>query len=566
MDPSPTASPTPPPSTLLPTLPIPILDKTPATPPLATTSPTNPAVPASNLWWGTDSTPRGSRVSGQSSGERGSDGQADAVSIAHGEKARWVLEEGGKYPVPPGSKDTLDAILFYNNASRRMGYPQTPVPGLATDESLSSGWEHRRLLDYESLAALVEDKPGRSLLWHVLPDILSACGATIPSYSTYLESLAGAPDIDHGKLIMETHHPDYTVIRVHTHYVKTKWTWSQRRLPEENIVVTFNTFEDPMRRSDYELLRDRLFNEKNGEPKWVVLDAGLFGLTILHHMIGRELKFLVEAFKFISYWEATVAEDFRHMIILLSEFSRYSSSLTDIIAHLRAINAQEAQLVAKGLPTELWSSKFVGEAKVTLAASKMRLDEAAVMGKDLMQRCQRLQDLTTTMMDMHANDSMERLAIVTILFLPITFVATFFSMSFAEIEENTRPISYFWKLSIPLTVLFVILFASSNIARAYTALTRLQLRVRARWVWWQPDPSEPPFKWLPEVAQTVVGWTWPKAKRKVWDEIRKEGKRGVDGNEGEGDVGMGPGLPGDTYMGRGVDWDEMVEGSRDGVK
>nr|XP_019048603.1 hypothetical protein I302_02375 [Kwoniella bestiolae CBS 10118]OCF27533.1 hypothetical protein I302_02375 [Kwoniella bestiolae CBS 10118] len=116
--------------------------------------------------------------------------------------------------------------------------------------------------------------------------------------------------------------------------------------------------------------------------------------------------------------------------------------------------------------------------------------------QDLIDRGQSLEIFCFNMLSSRANDSMERLAIVTIVFLPLTFIASYFSMGFKDFTVLERSPSFFWKISVPLSVFFFLIFAYSTLKR----LLKFTLNVfsrnirttqntrsfqRLKYQWWQ---------------------------------------------------------------------------------
>ncbi|CAD6581015.1 MAG: hypothetical protein TREMPRED_002905 [Tremellales sp. Tagirdzhanova-0007] len=73
--------------------------------------------------------------------------------------------------------------------------------------------------------------------------------------------------------------------------------------------------------------------------------------------------------------------------------------------------------------------------------------------------CDHLTDYVFNMLSFQTNASMERLSIVTVVFLPLTFIASYFGMNFTGFEQLNGPVSYFWKIAAPCTVGFFVVFS-----------------------------------------------------------------------------------------------------------
>ncbi|ODN86323.1 hypothetical protein L198_07342 [Cryptococcus wingfieldii CBS 7118] len=91
--------------------------------------------------------------------------------------------------------------------------------------------------------------------------------------------------------------------------------------------------------------------------------------------------------------------------------------------------------------------------------------------------CDHLTDYVFNVLSFQTNASMERLSIVTVVFLPLTFIASYFGMNFTHFAQIEGPVSYFWKVAIPCTVGFFLVFSASYLRALGVTLAR---RVR-RW-------------------------------------------------------------------------------------
>ncbi|WVQ74121.1 hypothetical protein IAR50_003712 [Cryptococcus sp. DSM 104548] len=91
--------------------------------------------------------------------------------------------------------------------------------------------------------------------------------------------------------------------------------------------------------------------------------------------------------------------------------------------------------------------------------------------------CDHLTDYVFNVLSFQTNASMERLSIVTVVFLPLTFIASYFGMNFTGFEQIEGPVSYFWKVAIPCTVGFFLIFSFTYLKALAVTMAR---RVR-RW-------------------------------------------------------------------------------------
>lgn len=114
--------------------------------------------------------------------------------------------------------------------------------------------------------------------------------------------------------------------------------------------------------------------------------------------------------------------------------------------------------------------------------------------------CDHLTDYVFNVLSFQTNNSMERLSIVTVIFLraypfsfslsypialqltaALTFISSYFGMNFTDFDALENNVWYFWKLALPLTIAFFVIFSFSYIQTGWDTLTRrLQRRQRER--------------------------------------------------------------------------------------
>ncbi|EIW73078.1 hypothetical protein TREMEDRAFT_67197 [Tremella mesenterica DSM 1558] len=90
--------------------------------------------------------------------------------------------------------------------------------------------------------------------------------------------------------------------------------------------------------------------------------------------------------------------------------------------------------------------------------------------------CDHLTDYVFNALSFETNASMERLSIVTVVFLPLTFIASYFGMNFDGFSELHGSVSYFWKVAIPCTLGFFITFSFSYLRTGAETLGRKLFR------------------------------------------------------------------------------------------
>ncbi|BEJ14529.1 hypothetical protein CspHIS471_0402960 [Cutaneotrichosporon sp. HIS471] len=96
--------------------------------------------------------------------------------------------------------------------------------------------------------------------------------------------------------------------------------------------------------------------------------------------------------------------------------------------------------------------------------------------------CDHLTDYVFNVLSFQTNNSMERLSIVTVIFLPLTFISSYFGMNFTDFPAlETDVWNGFWKYAAPLTIAFFVIFSFSYIRTGWETLRRrLERRQRER--------------------------------------------------------------------------------------
>ncbi|MBW0493814.1 hypothetical protein O181_033529 [Austropuccinia psidii MF-1] len=76
-----------------------------------------------------------------------------------------------------------------------------------------------------------------------------------------------------------------------------------------------------------------------------------------------------------------------------------------------------------------------------------------------------LVDFTFNTMSFSTNESMKQLSIVTIIFLPLTFLTGYFGMNFVKFDAIQKSDAFFWSLAIPITTLMILMFMMERLSR-----------------------------------------------------------------------------------------------------
>ncbi|WVF66344.1 hypothetical protein IAT40_001084 [Kwoniella sp. CBS 6097] len=233
----------------------------------------------------------------------------------------------------------------------------------------------------------------------------------------------------------------------------------------------------------------------------IATDATLLGLSMVHRVVGYASGVTRQAGQTTSRWARLVNQDLT--IERINEISEMIITLQDFKKRLKPLQSVYRKLGNLPLKYQIQHpAKSAISAEMTLQGTQ-RLDEVFEQVDGLVERCKILEGFAFSMMSMRANESMERLAIVTIVFLPLTFIASYFSMGFDDFSDLSRPPIYFWEISIPLSMVFFIIFAYSNLKRGYFASRKVYDKLKRQ--------GEKEVYWAKKDVEL-----WWRANRRKW--------------------------------------------------
>ncbi|KAF9926566.1 hypothetical protein FBU30_003853 [Linnemannia zychae] len=110
------------------------------------------------------------------------------------------------------------------------------------------------------------------------------------------------------------------------------------------------------------------------------------------------------------------------------------------------------------------------------------MDHCKTMVEDIdtmLNLCERLINMIFNLITYDTNETMRRLTLVTILFLPITFVAGVYGTNFRIFPELDHDIAYFWTICGVIFAVFVILIVGEWLLSRWKA-KRIEMRLKSR--------------------------------------------------------------------------------------
>ncbi|EGG10500.1 uncharacterized protein MELLADRAFT_76846 [Melampsora larici-populina 98AG31] len=222
-------------------------------------------------------------------------------------------------------------------------------------------------------------------------------------------------------------------------------------------------------------------------------DASMLLQAVLDLIVDQALD-VVEAFRSrLTSLEAAVLvnpklDTVRHLHVLSGELlllKRTLTPLSSLVHRIRNHDPSDERITGRSKPvrgssasnlddptfiTNSSSSNSTGfispQARVYLSDVLDHIDSLLSSLELFSGWASNLVDFTFNTMSFSTNESMKQLSIVTIIFLPLTFLTGYFGMNFVEFGAIQGSDLFFWKLACPITFLLVLMFTYSKVLRS----------------------------------------------------------------------------------------------------
>jgi Mg2+ and Co2+ transporter CorA len=147
----------------------------------------------------------------------------------------------------------------------------------------------------------------------------------------------------------------------------------------------------------------------------------------------------------------------RHLLLEINRVSEELEIITDVFKQQEKFFTVYRDLLNHknfDFPTLKRKTRFAFE-EITINRIKKAVKERITDCTELFNRTERLADQNVKLVETYQDDDNKTLLIftvVTITFLPATFVTGFFGMNFHHINDTTYTVKHFWIIAGPLTL------------------------------------------------------------------------------------------------------------------
>ncbi|KAH9899003.1 hypothetical protein F4778DRAFT_741885 [Xylariomycetidae sp. FL2044] len=153
----------------------------------------------------------------------------------------------------------------------------------------------------------------------------------------------------------------------------------------------------------------------------------------------------------------------KNLYIIISEINKIYSFVNPIQTLINALRDHKTTLAPDAVSRELQNPHVGGVIITPMAYTYLGdvYDHCVLITENLTQikeSANHMIDLIFNTIATYQNESMKQLTLVTVIFLPMTFLTGYFGQNFDYFDEVRGSVLYFWKIAIPVAVVTILMF------------------------------------------------------------------------------------------------------------